>query len=335
MRAWWTLVVLTTVGLAVLTATRFVPGRNAAVAAVASFSSYAVVGYAVLLLTLAVGWAWGRSRRSAGERPDVRALRGAVAGVAVAGLVVHAVALAPLFTASTGSGDAHGSPTSGLTVMTANLEVGQGDPAAVVRAVRRLGVDVAVLEEVTPFSLERLQADGLQQLLPHQTGHAAPGGDGTVVLSRWRVRTVRSLDLGHGGYEVHVAAPRAFTLLAAHTMAPVASAARWGADLDRLRAAATEATGPVVLAGDLNATRDHQPFRCILDTGLRDAGEEAASGWQPTWPSRWRRPWLRPLLALDHVMVSSALRGVRTRTVEVPHSDHVGLVADLAWADGG
>ncbi|MCW2867707.1 MAG: hypothetical protein JWR20_1895 [Marmoricola sp.] len=339
-RAWWTLVVLTSAGLVLLTAVRFVPGRSGAVVAAASFSSYAVVGYAALLLALAVAWAWRRSRRSGDGAADAqrevggpRALRGALVAVAVAGLVVHVLVLTPLFTSSSAAG-AHGSPTAGPTVLTANLEFGQGDPAAVVRAVRRFGVDVAVLEEVTPSSLQRLRAAGLERLLPHRAGRASPGADGTVVLARWRVRTVRSLDLGNGGYEVRVAGPHSFTLLAAHTTAPVASSARWGGDLGRLSAAAAELTGPVVLAGDLNATRDHQPFRRLLDTGLRDAGEEAGSGWQSTWPSRWLRPWLRPLLALDHVLVSSALRGVRTRTVEVPDSDHVGLVADLAWADG-
>ncbi|GAB3655711.1 hypothetical protein GCM10027596_09050 [Nocardioides korecus] len=263
-----------------------------------------------------------------------RRVRAGVAVTSVVGLAVHVVVLAPLFVAAApaGAATASSSPGSGPTVMTTNLEFGAGDAGAVVRAVSRHHVDVVVLEEVTPACLARLEAAGLMALLPHRAGRASTGADGTVVVSRWGLRTLRSLRLANGGYEVRVAGPRPFTLLAAHTMAPVVSPRRWASDLGRLRAAVAAADGPVVLAGDLNATRDHQPFRRVLGAGVRDAGEEAGSGWQPTWPSRWRESWLRPVIAIDHVLVSEELLGVRTWTVEVPHTDHVGLLAELVWS---
>jgi endonuclease/exonuclease/phosphatase (EEP) superfamily protein YafD len=83
------------------------------------------------------------------------------------------------------------------------------------------------------------------------------------------------------------------------------------------------------VVGDFNATRDHQPFRAILDTGLRDAAEQAGSGWQPTWPARGSWGWLRPLLTIDHVLATDQWQAVDTSTLEVPGSDHLALVARL------
>jgi endonuclease/exonuclease/phosphatase (EEP) superfamily protein YafD len=54
-----------------------------------------------------------------------------------------------------------------------------------------------------------------------------------------------------------------------------------------LRQAIEQTRGPQVVAGDLNATRDHAPFRRLLDAGLVDAAD--AQGWSAwpgmTWPA--------------------------------------------------
>jgi endonuclease/exonuclease/phosphatase family metal-dependent hydrolase len=35
------------------------------------------------------------------------------------------------------------------------------------------------------------------------------------------------------------------------------------------------------------------------------------------------------MLTIDHVLVSEDYRAIRTRTVSVPHTDHLALVAEL------
>lgn len=305
-------------GLGALSLSRFVPGDAAPVVRVASFSSYAVLGYAVLLVGCLVLLL---RRRTAG--------RGAVvcAGLALVGLVAHGFWLAPLYA---GDGDHR---DADLTVMTANLEFGRGVAANVVRAVAEDSVDVLVLEEVTPDSLVRLRRAGLGALLPHQVGETSTGAAGTLVLSRWPLGSARPVPLANRGYVVAVRAPRPFTVVAAHAAMPLIARQRWAADLQQLgtAAATSVAAGPTVVAGDLNATRDHAPFRSLLDVGLREAGEEAGSGWVSTWPTGARSSWLRPVIAIDHVLTSRELTGVRTRTVEVGRTDHLALVADLAW----
>ncbi len=303
---------------------RWVPGGVRPVVALASFSTYAVVGYAVLLVGALVLLLRRRRRGTV-----------VVAVLAATGLVIHAVTLAPLLTGPSDRAVA-AAPGRGsvgdLTVMTSNLEYGRGDADSVVRTATDRRVDVLVLEEVTPAGLRRLDRAGVRDRLPHLAGRAQPGAAGTVVLSRWPVRTVRSLGLRQGSYEVAVGGPRPFALLAVHTAMPLIDAPRWAADLGRLRQAVQDTPGPVVVAGDLNATRDHEPFRRVLASGVREAGEEAGSGWQPTWPSPWVRSWLRPVIGLDHVLVGGGLHGVRTAVVPVPDTDHEALVADLAWS---
>jgi endonuclease/exonuclease/phosphatase family metal-dependent hydrolase len=85
--------------------------------------------------------------------------------------------------------------------------------------------------------------------------------------------------------------------------------------------------------GDFNASSDHVLFRDVLDAGVRDAAEQAGSGWQPTWPTtRYGQDWLRPLLTIDHVLTSEHWVAVDTDTVEIPRTDHLALVAKLRSA---
>jgi endonuclease/exonuclease/phosphatase family metal-dependent hydrolase len=100
--------------------------------------------------------------------------------------------------------------------------------------------------------------------------------------------------------------------------------------------------GPVVVAGDLNATRDSYVGRALASV-LQDVVEEEAA-------SRARRPprtWSGrvPLVRIDHVFATEDLRALR---VEVPRSrlarvasDHLPVVVDLEvqgttpWRSGG
>ena len=175
-----------------------------------------------------------------------------------------------------------------LTVMTSNLEFGQGEAATVVNTVAQRHVDVLVLEEVTPYSLEQLHDAGLDDLLPHHEGQPAAYARGTMVFSHYRLGAARTLPLGNVGLDLTVRAPQPFRLIAVHTWQPVGWPTEWQGDMRELRtlvAAATE-QGPTVVVGDFNATLDHAPLRKVLAAGVSDSVEESGSGWQPTWPSR-------------------------------------------------
>lgn len=302
---------LVLVGLVALTAARFVGTGLRPLVLVASFSDYALVGFVVVLVGCLLALRGARRRRWV--------LLAAV--VATTGLVVQGFAVAPMFTGTTGQAD--------LTVMTSNLEFGRADAAAVVRTVASEGVDVLALEEVTPGELDRLLAAGLGQLLPHRLGAPSTTANGTMVFSRYEVALAESFSITNGGLDVRVAAPTPYRLLAIHTAQPVGWTTPWTRDMEAVRERAAQAvrSGPTMVMGDFNATRDHEQFRAVLDTGLRDAAEQAGSGWQPTWPTRYRESWLRPVIAIDHVLVSNRFQAVSTHTVELAGTDHRALVA--------
>ena len=87
--------------------------------------------------------------------------------------------------------------------------------------------------------------------------------------------------------------------------------------------------GPVIVAGDFNATRDQRPFRDLEALGFVDAADQAGAGFVPTFPDG-RLPM--PVVAIDHVMVrDSRLSAVSVTSVVVPGADHRALVVTYVW----
>jgi endonuclease/exonuclease/phosphatase (EEP) superfamily protein YafD len=211
---------------------------------------------------------------------------------------------------------------------------GRADPATVVGQVRRDDADVLVVAEITPAGLGRLRAAGLTGLLPYQAGRPGPGRTGLMVFARAPLAAATAVPGASSAYRMRVAGPVPFTLVAAHAAQPMVRGGQWGRDGRALADAVRGLPGRVVLAGDLNATDDHQLVRRLLDTGLRDAAREANAGWQPTWPGAEGIPILRRigLGALDHVLVGGGIGVVSTTTTVVPGTDHRMLVAGLTTA---
>lgn len=284
-----------------------------------AFVPFALVGYAVA----AAGW-W-LVRRPAREGTRRRALT-TVLVMSLLGVVVHLGLLVPSYAGHHASGEPD------LTVMTSNIRLGLGDTAAVRRIAEGAGADVVVLEEVTPaawLSLSRLHA-----AYPYVAGRAAPGPSGTVVFSRYPLEDVSALPVSKGAWQMRVAAPTPFWLVAVHTSQPLTAAPLWRSDHAALRAALARLDGPVIAAGDFNATLDHRPMRRLLGSGLADAARESNAGWQATWPVNQRLGRLVPfglgMMTLDHVLVSNEFSAISTRTYPVRVSDHLALVARLS-----
>ncbi len=319
------LLLLVSVLLSVL---RNLDSRVQLLAMATSFASYALVGYllALVLLLLLV--------RKAGR---ARSWVAAGAVLALVGALFQGWWTAPLFV---GNG---GGKRVDLTVMTANLQYGEGDANTVVRTAVDRKVDVLVLEELTPPEFARLQQAGLTDLLSNQAGKPDPSAAGTMVFSRYPLSHATPIALSSGGLSVMVGAPKPFRVIGVHPSQPLRSAPTWRSDLAQVRASAAQAVraGPTLVAGDFNATRDHVRFRDILAVGLSDADDEANSGWQPTWPGSLPRSpdatgsprtlggLLRPVIAIDHVLASHQFSAVRTSTVPIPGSDHRALVVQL------
>ena len=222
-----------------------------------------------------------------------------------------------------------------LTVLSANLGLGNADPDRVVAVARRADVDVVLLQELTEEATAELHAAGLDELLPHHVTDPRHGAAGVGLWSRHPVADGQThdglvfaavsarLDLGQGRPSP--------TVLTVHLPGPWPQpASDWLHDmgrlphlLDDLATRADETGSPVLVGGDFNATYDTAQFRQLLTGGYRDAAEQSGSGSTATYPAGSVVP---PVIGIDHVLVRGAV-GERVTTVSVPGSDHRALLA--------
>ncbi|MBI5106236.1 MAG: endonuclease/exonuclease/phosphatase family protein [Solirubrobacterales bacterium] len=216
-----------------------------------------------------------------------------------------------------------------LTVMTANLHLGDADAATIVRLVREERVDVLSLQEMTPQVVRRLDAAGLRRELPYRVARPRPGAAGSGLFTRRRVAS--TIDIpgpneppggrirlpGVGPVELHAIHP--WTPTTRHNLPG------WR---KQLQAIPPPSKGPELrlLLGDFNATLDHHELRKVLDEGYRDAADATGAGLRMTWPAGRHFP---PELAIDHVLVDRRVRPEWVRVRLVPHSDHRALIARL------
>ena len=124
---------------------------------------------------------------------------------------------------------------------------------------------------------------------------------------------------------------RATRVLAIHPAAPTGDGRDWVHDTDTIKAYLHElGDGPVIAAGDYNATWDQARFRGFLRHGFADAGEQSGSGFLPTYPTNGRLG-NRPVVAIDHVVIKGFV-ATSVRTHFVKGSDHRAIVVKLVAA---
>jgi endonuclease/exonuclease/phosphatase (EEP) superfamily protein YafD len=185
---------------------------------------------------------------------------------------------------------------------------------------------VLVVPGAVRAGLAGLRESGLLEDLPHTVTLLDTRQETVGLLSRLPLRDVTTrasagrelprATVTVGGQDVRV--------LAAHPYPPLSVFTDlWRASLQDLAREVEQVDVPLVVAGDLNADRDHSLFRDLLATGLRDAHDSRGRGLARTWPAS------TPFLHLDHVLVRE-LTVLDVREVTIPGSDHRAVVADLA-----
>jgi len=220
-----------------------------------------------------------------------------------------------------------------LVAMSINAELGGADAAGIVALVREERVELLAIEEYTPQLGRRLTTEGLDALLPHRVAHARDGAGGTAIYSRYNLEdagvlpgtqftmSVARLNIGAGKLQV----------VAVHTLAPVGNGLhQWRSDLATV-ARSDNGSGPLLLAGDFNATFDHREFRALLagqgaGRTLVDVAGSLGSRLVPTWPMRGYR---LPGITLDHLVTSPDIRGSGYSVHRVADTDHAAVVATL------
>ena len=218
-----------------------------------------------------------------------------------------------------------------LRVLAANVAGNDAAAQQVLEAVRRWDIDVFSAIELTPEVALAYDADGAQRLFPYRVLNPQPGYRGTGLYSRRPLQKrwpPLAVDFGLSAARLRLPGAAPVDVLAIHVPAPTTRLAsrRWRHDMRELPSAGA-AAATRVLAGDFNATLDHAELRRLLDRGYRDAAEQAGTGLRPTWPAG--RQLVPTLVTIDHVLADRRVRVISARSVEIPGSDHRGVLAEL------
>jgi hypothetical protein len=311
----WAVAVLLALPALALTLVRAFDSDNGSMVRLEAFTPLAIPLYAVLVVWLGVG---------AVLRQDDRRPRVTATVLAVALLGVHVWWFAPQLVG------ADPPPAEGarrIVVMNSNLYEGHGSAQDVVDAVRTHDVNLLVLEEVTPWLLQKMDDLGLSTLLPNRVGESDWMVAGTMIFADQPLPDHVRLRTTFQGWEAKY---DGLTVLGVHPVAPV-DPEGWRADHAAILKQA-EADHADLIIGDMNATPDHEPMRELDAAGFRDAGEVANEGWQPTWPANHIGvlPFLPPVVRIDHVLISDTMASLGTGTVDISGTDHYALLATVA-----
>lgn len=231
--------------------------------------------------------------------------------------------------------DAPGTP---VTVLSANVRLGEADPASLARAIEAADPDVVVVVEASEPFVGSAALAGVLADRPHRVGGAAPGhgpahphdASGTVIFSRFALTEVAKVPSAFDQYVVAVGAgPTPLTLVAVHPRNMMSGAAAWEREGAILRdAVRPHLSEPLALVGDFNATPEHLTLRWLLDAGLGLGSQEAGAGWQPTFRAGMAIP---TLVAIDHVLTNDRVTTRSYETARIEGSDHLAVVARLVY----
>ncbi len=202
----------------------------------------------------------------------------------------------------------------------------------VIALLRESPTDVVVLLEVTFEWAERFQ--GLRDVYPHMQFQPEAGSFGIGVLSRQPWTQLQHRQFGHRPLpslivDFPLEGDRTWQLIATHPLPPISSFPAAARDEQLLRVATycAEHDGPIVVAGDLNASPWSHAFRRLCrDGGLRDSS--LGFGLHPTWPTYGAFS----VIPIDHILPSREV-GVGGRCAErMVGSDHRPVRAELVFA---
>jgi endonuclease/exonuclease/phosphatase (EEP) superfamily protein YafD len=256
------------------------------------------------------------------------------AAAAVAGLAALLLAAAVLPRAiGDGTVDPGGRET--LSLVSANVYVGEGDPQTIVELVDRYDADLLFIQELTPKFTRGLRRAGIGRRLPEMLAEVELGPGGGGIFSRLPLRPIAPD--AHSFFrqpraELRLPDGRRVRIADVHPLTPGRTGIEsWEGSLEDLPS--TGRGAPWLLVGDFNATLDSSLLRDAIDRGYRDAGDVAGKGLEPTWPNADHA--LPPMITIDHVLADRRLDVVEYGVADVPGSDHRAIHAELALPEAG
>jgi endonuclease/exonuclease/phosphatase (EEP) superfamily protein YafD len=255
--------------------------------------------------------------------------------VAAAGVIVAAqlIWLDPRTVMATDATDLGPDPPR-LRVMSANLLMVNRDAEGIAGEIVRARPDLLLVQELTAAWEARFEASDIRALLPYRQTVAREDSFGLGIYARAPI-DVEELSLQElpafratlalGKQKLHV--------INVHTLPPRTHeyARDWNKMMGQVAELVRLQSGPILLAGDLNATTQNAWYRRLLALGLRGAHEDRGRGLAVTWPNGLM-PF--PPIRLDHLLVSRELEVLSVAEGEGRGSDHRPIVAELALRPG-
>ena len=222
-----------------------------------------------------------------------------------------------------------------LRVMTYNISHGLASSAALVDVMERSDAEVIALQEL-PSGQADIVREELEDLYPHQVFYGK-GFSGIALLSQYPILDEESFTLkGPRPYlraEVDVEG-EPLTIFVAHPvvrMGPGSRDAPGSSDMQTLAEMALGG-GKTILLGDFNFTDQNQDYRALTRAGLADAHRSAGRGLGLTYPKKgWSGGIRLPLVRIDFVFLTGEICAQRAWVGEDGGSDHLPVLADVAW----
>ena len=250
--------------------------------------------------------------------------------VTVATAVGSAIALLAVPLAFPDPQPAAAANSTGLRVASLNLWYDNPRIDDVDDVLADVDADVIVFSEYTPAHETALNGSELADTYPHRIQQSGPWATGIAIWSRNPLRIGAEHDTFNDSLDVTIDGPDGeIRLVAMHMPTPLEDFGAWRRDLATAEGIGRTADAPTLLIGDLNSSYWHPDFRRLLDAGFVDANAAAGSGFSTSWPTDW---WMPPFVRLDHALTTGGLVSTNIDDLDVPGSDHLGLVVTVAPA---
>ncbi len=217
-----------------------------------------------------------------------------------------------------------------LTVLELNVYEGGADVATVAAIIDRAHPDLVVLPEAGERFRRALAARVPSYRSWTNVGPAAPDVRGIVVLASPRAGAVTAErvdgDTRYPWAELTGGILGPTRLAAVHLVSVVPEwISYWPGELAMLQRWCGPDAGSTMIVGDFNATADHSGFRSGT-AGCTDAATARGESLTATWPTDLPRA---AGAQIDHVLTRDGPAARSVEVVDVPRSDHRGLLVHL------
>lgn len=231
-----------------------------------------------------------------------------------------------------------------IRVLTYNVKFGHFDTSGAAQQIKDAQPNLVLLQAAPDVSL-----GALASVLSPRDGWTVHQSGQYVLASRWRLSDFTDLDISFPGSNHHavraVLHPPSGPPVTVYTVRFISPRSGLGAVRHRnligmednisgrleearlLARMVQETTGPVLLAGDLNAPSSSLVCRELESAGLRDAWAQAGLGWGYTYgdDTKVRHAYVR----IDHIMTSREFRVASVSVGDTGGSDHRPFIADV------